>query len=793
MTVRAGSRGGRRIVTAALVALLVVFACRFTHPLAAAPARPSVPPVDVARLHVLMINGGATKNQNYQSHLLHLRGLYEVLRRAGVPSGMISLYVSDGADPAADVAVREAQPEADFWLLEGSRLEEPLRTPVVYESSVVPGAVLGAATRAGIQRWFDTTGRTLRPGDTLLLYVTDHGTRSAQDPANNAITLWGDGERLPVRDLAAMLSTLDPAVRVVALMSQCYSGGFAELPRARSIGALPDGSTCGYFSSTADRPAYGCYPENRGRDNVGHSFHFIEALAQGGDFPGAHDEVLVNDASPDVPLRTSDVFLADVLQRAASAEHQDATAFIDALLRQAWADPASVEPELRLLDRIGHAYGFAGPRSLRELDQQAGRVPDLAAQLHAQHNAWQGALASAARANLDRFLDRDTTWKSRTDDQALRALPPDAARDLTEQLLQQLGSATRAEPSVDHRLSVLRERAEESGDVAYRMDVRDGVRLRLRTLLTTIAGRVYLARRGSAEERAAYEALRRCEAIAIPPVPLPPELQLARPEPFPAFDDDLAVVTRVTPAWMGIQFRQASEAARSGASLGPGAASVVAVYDGSPARGAGLRAGDIVLGPPGRHFEERDQIREWTMLAPVDEPAPLDVLRDGRRIGVTLTPKPFPQHWPALPGPPKVGSPAPPLRLGRYRGAPPQSLATGKPHLLFFWATWCAVCKSALPEIAAFEHDRDTPVVAITDEDASRLDSFFAQHTGSFPALVATDENRQAFVAYGVSGMPTFVLVDGKGVVRGYATGYSAAKGLALDGWRWGTRPTPRG
>src|SRR5262249_40286294 len=247
-------------------------------------------------------------------------------------------YVGDGADPAAGVAVREAQPEPDFWLLEGSRLEEPLRTPVVYESSVVPGAVLHAATRAWLQRWFDTTGRTLRPGDTLLLYVTDHGTRNAEDPTNNAITLWGSGERLPVKDLAGMLSTLDPGVRVVALMSQCYSGGFAGLARARSSGDLPDGSTCGYFSSTGDRPAYGCYPENRGRDNVGHSFHFIETLARGGDFPGAHEEVLVRDASPDVPLRTSDVFLADVLGRAATAQHTDATAFMDAILREAWTD-----------------------------------------------------------------------------------------------------------------------------------------------------------------------------------------------------------------------------------------------------------------------------------------------------------------------------------------------------------------------------------------------------------------------------------------------------------------------
>ena len=318
----------------------------------------------------------------------------------------MALYVSDGADPAPDVALRDAQPEADFWLLEGSPLADKLRTPITFESSVVPDATLAPATRADIARWFETTGRKLRRDDTLLLYVTDHGSLNKDDPTNNAITLWGRDERLPVRDLAGMLRTLDPGVRVVALMSQCFSGGFAELARARSSQALPDGSTCGYFSSTADRPAYGCYAENRGRDNVGHSFHFIEALAERGDFPTAHNDVLVGDDTPDVPLRTSDLFLDDVLQRAAQKEGVKPDELIDPLLREAWGYPESWEPELRLLDRVGHAYGFPSPRSMRELDEQLERVPALAAQLRTQHSAWQGALESAAGANVDRFLDR---------------------------------------------------------------------------------------------------------------------------------------------------------------------------------------------------------------------------------------------------------------------------------------------------------------------------------------------------------------------------------------------------
>src|SRR5262249_58274625 len=116
-------------------------------------------------------------------------------------------------------------------------------------------------------------------------------------------------------------------------------------------------------------------------------------------------------------------------------------------------------------------------------------------------------------------------------------------------------------------------------------------------------------------QRRASDAPRGCEALAYPPAPLPPDAPLVRSEPLPPLEDDLAVAARVTPAWMGIQFRQAPDAVRSAGNLTPGAATVLAVYDGSPARRAGLEAGGIVLGPRGRPFEERDEIREWTMLS----------------------------------------------------------------------------------------------------------------------------------------------------------------------------------
>jgi hypothetical protein len=51
------------------------------------------------------------------------------------------------------------------------------------------------------------------------------------------------------------------------------------------------------------------------------------------------------------------------------------------------------------------------------------------------------------------------------------------------------------------------------------------------------------------------------------------------------------------------------------------------------------------------------------------------------------------------------------------------------------------------------------------------------------------DELRQSFMAYGVSGTPTFVLVDRDGNVASYHTGYEPGRGLGIDGWTWTPPP----
>jgi thiol-disulfide isomerase/thioredoxin len=746
-------------------------------------------PRPVAHVHALLLNGGGSRSQNFRSHLLHVEQLFTQLEAAGIDRSRIAVFSADGEGPDLDVALRDAVPPDDFWLVGGTHLELPLRPAVDYGDTRVGDAAVRPATKAALTAWFDDEGQRLGPGAVLLLYVTDHGTKNADDTTNNRIVLWGKDEHLSVQELSALVSRLDPGVRVVTVMSQCYSGAFANLVAASAGSDRPAGNVCGYFASTADRPAYGCYPENRGRENVGHSFHFLESFATTGRLEAAHDEVLVADATPDVPLRSSDVYLGDLVRAAADADGADLVTVVDGLLDVAWHDRAAWEPDIRRLDRIGAAFGIFSPRSLRELDEESQRIDAMVEQLKTHGTAWRNAQESLARANLDRFVDAHDEWRARVAEGALAGKPRSDVDAITDELLPAMRAAVLRDAETNERFTTLRANAERARELGYRMEVRQGVVLRMRALLLSIAGRVYLADRGTDAERVTYAALRDCERLEIPPTPPPPGTELVRAEPFPVLADDVAVAASVLPAWLGVQFRQARDALRTERKLAAGASSVLMVYEDSPAARAGIREGDVVLGPPGAPFVEREQIREWAMRSAPGVETTLELLRDGTTRVVALVPQSMPQKWPSLPGPPKVGSAAPPLRLSAYRGDVPATLADGRSRLLFFWATWCGICKAAVPELLAFESARGTEVLGITDESAAELDPFFAEWKQPFPARVATDESRAAFRSYGVSGTPTFVLIDGSGVVQQHHTGYAPKKGLQIDGWSW-TPPT---
>jgi len=92
-------------------------------------------------------------------------------------------------------------------------------------------------------------------------------------------------------------------------------------------------------------------------------------------------------------------------------------------------------------------------------------------------------------------------------------------------------------------------------------------------------------------------------------------------------------------------------------------------------------------------------------------------------------------------------------------------LATGKPHLLNIFASWCVPCAVEAPQLRALK-DRGIEVVGVAIRDKPEdLARFFARNGNPFSRVGRDDVSAIQF-ALGSSGVPESFVIDGRGVIR---------------------------
>gem|GEM_PF-306416 len=117
----------------------------------------------------------------------------------------------------------------------------------------------------------------------------------------------------------------------------------------------------------------------------------------------------------------------------------------------------------------------------------------------------------------------------------------------------------------------------------------------------------------------------------------------------------------------------------------------------------------------------------------------------------------------------------------------------GKVVLLEFWATWCEPCRQSLPIVQAL-HDqykaRDLAVMAISREEPEVVGPFVKSQKVTVPVYL--DRTLDAWDAYRIASLPTFVVIDREGRLIDYLIGPQPESKL-LDSLRQAPRLASQG
>ena len=128
---------------------------------------------------------------------------------------------------------------------------------------------------------------------------------------------------------------------------------------------------------------------------------------------------------------------------------------------------------------------------------------------------------------------------------------------------------------------------------------------------------------------------------------------------------------------------------------------------------------------------------------------------------------------------PAVGARAPVIRGATFAGSPITVGAAGEPQLIFFLAHWCPHCQKEVPVITDWIEAKGAPEGVVlrgvstgVNPDAPNYPPSRWLEREDWPVdTLADSADAEAAAAYGLTGYPFFVALDGEGKVVARASG----------------------
>ena len=105
----------------------------------------------------------------------------------------------------------------------------------------------------------------------------------------------------------------------------------------------------------------------------------------------------------------------------------------------------------------------------------------------------------------------------------------------------------------------------------------------------------------------------------------------------------------------------------------------------------------------------------------------------------------------------------------------------GKPLILYFWGSWCPICKMSSPVISDLSKSYQVVAVAVNSGSDADLKNYMKTHNLHFPPV--NDADGAIAGKFGVDTFPTTFIYNDKGSLIFTDVGYTSKPSLLLKIW----------